>query len=145
MADSSPGVIGAIIGLLCQGQHRLVHNLVVLNISTKREPTLWSTVAEILNGLLQLGSKRVVCPSTKEGMVKLPPGSGELQVNIEFINVNLSLSPLHNALQFLEASCIVFWCLMGIKFQGGSTSGAEDQQQIGWFGDWVMLDHLVII
>ncbi len=62
MIDPSTGVIGSMIGLLCQGQH---------------------------------------------------------QVSVEFINTNLSLGPLHNALKFLEASCIVFCSFAGIKFQGG--------------------------
>ncbi len=39
MMDPSAGVVGGIVGLLCQGQHRLICSLVAFNVCGKCEPT----------------------------------------------------------------------------------------------------------
>ncbi len=119
MVDTSAGVIGSIIGLLCQCQHGLIRSLVAFHICSKHEPTLWPIVTNVLNGFLQLCNQCVFCPSAKESIIQLPPCCTKLGVNVELVNVDLSFGPLHNAFQFLEASYIVFHCLMGIKLQGG--------------------------
>ncbi len=80
---------------------------------------LWPIIAEILDCFLQLGSQCVLCPSTKESIIQLPPGSAKLQVYVELVNVDLSFGPLINALQLQEALCIVFHCLKDIELQGG--------------------------
>ncbi len=115
MVDTSSGVIGSIMGLLYQGQHGLIGSLVALYICSKSKPTPRPIVAEVLGCFLQLGSQHVLCPSTKESFIQLLPGSAELIVQAELININLCLSSLYNALQFKEASCIVFCCLAGIE------------------------------
>ncbi len=72
VTGTGTGVLGniiCIICLLCQGQHRLIRSLVAFNIRNERQPMFWPTIAEILNCLLQLGSQRVFCPSTKESVI----------------------------------------------------------------------------
>ncbi len=86
----------------------------------------------------------VFCPGSMESVVQLPPGSTEFGVNIKFIHIDLGLGLLHNALQFLEAACIVFFSLTGLHSQGGPQQGAEYSKKLSGLDDWVMLDHLVV-
>ncbi len=60
--DTSTRIVDGIIGFLCQGQHRLICSLVVLDIGAEQEPMLQSIIEEILDCLLQLGGKHVFSP-----------------------------------------------------------------------------------
>ncbi len=125
VTDACAGVIGGIIGLLCQVQHRLVCGIVTFNISTEGETPFWSNVPEILNCLLQLGGKRVFCPRAGESIIQFPPGCTELRVEAKLVHIDLGLSSLQNELQLLEATCIVLHCLVVFRLSGGSALGTR--------------------
>ncbi len=74
---------------------------------------------EVLECFLPLGGKHVLCSRSKEGIIELPPGSMEIQLNIELLHIDLSLGPLNDALQFVEAVCIVLCGLAGIHIKRG--------------------------
>ncbi len=65
MLDACSGIIGGIVGFLCQGQHRLICLLVVFNVSVEPESTPWPVVLESLDIPLRLGGKCTFCPCTR--------------------------------------------------------------------------------
>ncbi len=107
---------------------------------------LWPVVTKVLDIILQVSSKHVLSSGSKEFIVEPPPGSAELREDLELIYVDLSLSSLHNVLQFLEAESIFLCSLADIYDQGGSPSQGDillmsDECALD---DRVTLDHLVI-
>ncbi len=66
MADSSAGTIDNRVGLLGQCNRGLEIGLVVLNISGNGKSPARSTVLEVLDLVLKVGSKGVLGPGTEE-------------------------------------------------------------------------------
>ncbi len=77
MADVDTGIVGNIFHLLYQGQHRLIVCLDAFNIIEKGKSPMQPARTEVLNCLLQLGGKQVLCTRSKESIIEFPPGRVE--------------------------------------------------------------------
>ncbi len=66
-------------------------------------------------------------------------------MDIKFFHIAFGFGPLHNALQFLEAVCIVVHGLVDVYIRGGVTiRGCDIPQDFGGLDNWLTLDHQVL-
>ncbi len=99
----------------------MVFCLVTLGISEKGETPTVPILVEVLDCLLQLGCKQVLCSSSKESIT----GSAEFQVDVKFDLIDLGFGPLHSLLLLLEGPFIVLCSFAGINIERGIPTRAS--------------------